>query len=166
MGYKQVTSRERRAADRARHIRERSGPDSWEWVQSALFLYAAHQEGLGGDLRRAIWAYTAAMVDKLERILTESGHIVGAQDLAEEYRWTARQLRVAITKHLGLLKMFEGEPDVTLPPVTGEGKEAERLVHSPTGEDAAAALHYVKGEFKQKHPGYDAVIPKADPDLI
>lgn len=136
-----------------------------EWVQSALFLYAAHQEGLGDDLHQAIWAYTAAMVDKLERILTDAQHILGAEDIADEYRWAAKQLRVAIARHLGLLKMFEGQPDVILPAATDQGKRIVAKVHQPSMEDSQAAVDYMHRDFKRQHPGYDAVIP-ADPDKI
>lgn len=162
---KQQTRQQRAAVERAKHIRERSGPDSLEWIQSALFLYAAHQEGLGSDLHRAIWAYTAAMIDKLERILTDSKHVLGAENIAEEYQWAAKQLRVAIGRHLELLKMFAGQADVEVPEVTDEGRHMVDKVHQPSPEDAVAALRYVQGDYKIKHPGYGAVIP-VDPEMI
>ena len=150
---------ERIRKERTKRIRERSGPDSLEWVQSALFLYAAHQEGLGDDLHKAIWAYTAAMIERLEHILTEAEYITGAQDIAEEYRWAAKQLRVAITRHLQLIKMFEREGDVTVPAPTPAGEHIEEMVHRPQDTDTAQALKYIATDFKQKHTGYDAVIP-------
>lgn len=153
------TRQQRIAKERTKRIRERSGPDSLEWVQSALFLYAAHQNGLGGVLHQAVLAYTAAMIDKLENILTEARYITGAQNIAEEYRWAAKQLRVAIARHLNLLKMFEKQADIVMPPVTDAGKDIVAKVHNPTDKDTEDALRYMHEDFKGKHPGYSAVIP-------
>lgn len=131
-----------------------------EWIQSALFLYAAHQEHLGEDLHQAIWAYTAAMIDKLEEILTEAKYIVNSGDIVEEYRWAAKQLRVAIARHLNLIKMFEHKDDVTVPPVSEAGKRIAQKVHGPKPNETQAAVEYLQGEFRKGHPGYDAVLPK------
>lgn len=157
--FAERTRQQNRARERAKRIRERSGPDSMEWIQSALFLYVAHENGLGKDLQRAVWAYTAAMIDKLEELLTEASHIVGAEDIAETYRWTAMQLRVAIGRHLQLLKMFEGEKDVAVPPVDKAGKAIVRAVHEPTPKDTEDAARYLQKDFKSRHKGYSAVIP-------
>lgn len=159
----QNTRQQRIAKERAKRIRERSGPDSLEWIQSALFIYAAVQEGLGDDLHKAIWAYTAAMIGRLEDILTEAKYITRAEDIAEEYRWAAKQLRVAIARHLKLMKMFEGQ-DARVPKVDEAGKHIADMVHSPTDEDIGDALQYMSREFKPKHPEYKAVLP-ADLDL-
>ena len=159
MAYYRSPLQLRLAAERAKRIRERSGPDSLEWIQSALFLYAAFQEGLQNDLHRAIWAYTAAMIDKLENILTDAKLILGSGDMVKEYEWAAKQLRVAIARHLKLLKMFEGEEDVKVPAADDAGKRIVQKVHDPSGKDAAKAIRYIQGDFKPKHPGYSAVIP-------
>lgn len=147
------------AAERAKRIRERSGPDSLEWIQSSLFLYAAYQEGLKKDLHQAVWAYTAAMIDKLENILTDAKLILGSNDIVKEYEWAAKQLRVAIARHLKLLKMFEGEEDIQVPPATEAGQHIVEKVHNPSDQDAGDAIKYVHQKFKSEHPGYSAVIP-------
>lgn len=154
------TRQQREAAERAKRIRERSGPESMEWIQSALFLYVAHKEHLGKALCEAVWAYTAAMIDKLERILTEAEYITGAKDIAEEYRWAAKQLRVAIARHLKLLQMLEGRKDIMAPEVSGAGKHIAEKVHHPEDEDVFAAIRYIWTEFKSSHQGCRA-IPKS-----
>lgn len=153
------TRQQRISRERTKRIRERSGPDSLEWVQSALFLYTAHQYGLGDDLHQAILAYTAALIDKLENLLTDADHLQRAPDIGEEYRWMAKQLRVAIARHLKLVSMFEKRPDVKLPPVTDAGRALVQKVHNPTRKDASDAYKYLHRDFKSKHPGYSAVIP-------
>jgi len=159
MSYYRSPAQLRVAAERAKRIRERSGPDSLEWIQSSLFLYAAYQEGLKKDLHQAVWAYTAAMIDKLEHILTDAKLILGSNDIVKEYEWAAKQLRVAIARHLRLLKMFEGEEDVKVPAMTEAGQRIVQKVHDPSNKDARDAIRYIGREFKQEHPGYSAVIP-------
>ena len=73
------------AAVKAEQIRERSGPASMEWMQSALFLYAARKEGMQDDLKKALWAYTSAMIHKLELILTDAEHIAKSKDIEDTY---------------------------------------------------------------------------------
>lgn len=159
MAHYRSPSQLRVAAERAKRIRERSGPDSLEWIQSSLFLYAAYQEGLKKDLHQAVWAYTAAMIDKLEYILTDAKMILGAEDIVKEYEWVAKQLRVAIARHMKLLKMFEGEEDVKVPEVTEAGKHIVEKVHNPSDEDATESIKYIQQKFKCEHAGYSAVIP-------
>ena len=159
MAYYRSPAQLRVAAERAKRIRERSGPDSLEWIQSSLFLYAAYQEGLKKDLHQAVWAYTAAMIDKLEHILTDARLILGSDDIVKEYEWAAKQLRVAIARHLKLLKMFEGEEDIRVPAVTEAGERIVERVHRPSDQDATDAVKYVHQKFKCEHPGYSAVIP-------
>lgn len=159
MTYYRSPAQLRVAAERAKRIRERSGPDSLEWIQSSLFLYAAFQEGLGKDLHQAVWAYTVAMIDKLEHILTDAKLILGSDDIVKEYEWAAKQLRVAIARHLKLLKMFEGDEDIRVPAPSEAGEHIVQKVHNPSNGDARDALKYIKREFKKDHPGYSAVIP-------
>lgn len=159
MAYYRSPAQLRVAAERAKRIRERSGPDSLEWIQSSLFLYAAFQEGLKKDLHRAVWAYTAAMIDKLENILTDAKLILGSDDFVKEYEWAAKQLRVAIARHLKLLKMFEGEEDVHVPEASDEGRRIVEKVHAPSDEDVGDSIKYIQQKFKPEHPGYSAVIP-------
>ena len=154
------TRQQREAAERAKRIRERSGPESMEWIQSALFLYVARKEHLEKALHEAVWAYTAAMIDKLEHILTEAEYITGAKDIAEEYRWAAKQLRVAIARHLKLLQAFEGKEDVTVPEASDAGKHFVEKVHHPEDEDVFAAIRYIWTEYKSSHQKCKA-IPKS-----
>lgn len=149
------------ARERARQIREKNGPNSMEWVQSALFLYAVRKHGLHDDLRRAIWAYTSAMVVKLEDILTRADRMMQRGDIDDSYHWTALQLRAAIRNHMKLLDMFKDE-EITVPPPTQEGTRVCGITHSPTDRDSSGSMDYMLTEFRQRNPDADDVLPKKD----
>lgn len=163
-GCSQYIKARREARNRAKQIREMNGPASMEWVQSALFLYAAKKQGLDKDLRRAIWAYTSALVLKLEDLVTNTERIAEREGIADTFHWVALQLRAAVREHMKLLEMFNDSDPVDVPPPTPVGTAIKNVVHRPTPKDDYEAMSYMLTEFKQKNPGAESVLPKKDTD--
>lgn len=151
------------AAVKAEQVRERSGPASMEWMQSALFLYAARKEGMQDDLKKALWAYTSAMIHKLELILTDAEHLAKSKDIEDTYRWCATQLRVAITRHLKLLEWAEG--DILVPRADNISHHIQGTVHKPTATQANDAITYMVGEYKMANPDAAGILPKKDSEI-
>ena len=160
-GASQYIKARRDARERTKQIKEKNGPASMEWVQSALFLYACKKHGLDKDLKRAIWAYTSAMVCKLEEFVTNAEKIAERENIADSFHWAALQLRATIRNHMKLLEMFKDE-EISIPPMTQEGKVIRGMTHHPTQKDNYEAMNYVLGEFKQKNPDAESVLPKKD----
>lgn len=161
-GCSQYIKARREARNRAKQIREMNGPASMEWVQSALFLYAAKKNGLEKDLRRAIWAYTSALVLKLEDLVTNTERIAEREGIADTFHWVALQLRAAVREHMKLLEMFKDSDPVEIPPPTTDGIDIKNVVHRPAPKDDYEAMTYLLGEFKQKNPGAEPYLPKKD----
>lgn len=149
------------ASRRSREIREKSGPASMEWMQSALFLYACKKHHLDNDVRKAIWAYTSALIVKLEDLMTSADKLVKAEKVDDAYHWVALQLRSAIRSHMKLLEMFKGE-DIVVPQVTEEGRDIRNVTHRPKDKDANEAMNYAIGEFRMKNPNANPILPKKD----
>ena len=124
-GVSRYIKARREAAKKARQIREKNGPLSMEWVQSALFLYAVKKNGLEKDLRKALWAYTSAMIIKLEEVVTSAERIASREGIADPFHWVALQLRAAIREHSKLLSMMSGDV-VEVPPVNSTGKDIRK----------------------------------------
>lgn len=110
-------------------------PDSMEWVQSALFLRTVKKLKLHKDIRRAIYAYTSAMVESLENILTRTDVMAREQDTYEAYKWAAEKLRIAINKHLRLMSKLEEMEGLMLPPADEAGKKLAQATNRPDKED-------------------------------
>lgn len=151
------------ARERARQIREKNGPRSMEWVQSALFLYACKKHKLDKDMRRAIWAYTSALVVKLEEFVTNAEKVAERENIADSFHWVALQLRYAVRQHMKLLDMFKDE-EISIPPVTHEGKCVCGITHSPTDKDSNGSMDYMLTTFRQKNPDAAHLAPKEDLD--
>jgi hypothetical protein len=160
-GCSQYITARKKARERSRQIREKNGPQSMEWVQSALFLYACKKYGLSKDLKRAIWAYTTAMVVKLEKFVADSEKIASREGIADTFHWVALQLRAAIRQHTKLLDMFKDE-DVEIPPLSKEGSCISGITHHPTDKDTDEAVTYVLTDFKQQNPEAEHLLPKKD----
>lgn len=160
-GTSQYIKARREARERARQIREKNGPCSMEWVQSALFLYVCKQQGLDKDLKRAIWAYTSALIVKLEEFVTNAEKIAERENIADSFHWVALQLRSAIRNHTKLLDMFKDE-EILVPPVTREGKVVCGKVHKPTDADSSESMTYMLRDFRQKNPDAEYLTPKKD----
>lgn len=155
----------REASKRVKQIREKSGPRSMEWVQSALFLYAAKKYGLARDLRRALWAYTSAMVVKLEEFVSNSDKFAPGDTLDDKYHWTALQLRSAIRTHMKLLDMFKDEV-IQLPDMDDVGKGISRITHRPSYADDYEAMTYMISDYGRYNPEVVDLLPKKDdPDV-
>jgi len=151
----------REARERARQIREKNGPQSMEWVQSALFLYACKKHGLDKDLKRAIWAYTTALVVKLEDFVTNAEKIAEREGIADSFHWAALQLRYATRVHMKLLDMFKDE-NIEIPQVTKEGRCISGITHNPHDKDSFESMSYMLSEFRQKNPEAESVLPQKD----
>ena len=149
------------ASRRSREIREKSGPASMEWMQSALFLYACKKHGLDRDVRKAIWAYTSALIVKLEDLVTSAEKLETAGKVEDSFHWVALQLRSAIRSHMKLLEMFKDE-DVVVPKVDEVGRDIRNVTHRPKDKDANEAMNYAIGEYRLKNPDADDVLPKKD----
>ena len=160
-GASQYIKARRDARERTKQIQEKNGPASMEWVQSALFLYACKKYGLDKDLKKAIWAYTSAMVVKLEEFVTNVEKIAERKNIADSFHWAALQLRATIRNHMKLLAMYKDE-EVELPPMTQEGKVIRGITHHPTQKDTYEAMSYLLTEFRQKNPDAESVLPKKD----
>lgn len=154
----------REASRRAKQIREMNGPSSMEWVQSALFLYASKKYGLRDDLRKALWAYTSAMVVKLEEFVTNAEKIASRENIADSFHWTALQLRSAIRTHMKLLDMFKGEV-VEIPEATSEGKSIHKIVHRPSDADSFESISNLLTDFSHNNPEASHLMPKPDEQL-
>lgn len=151
----------RDARSRAKQINEMSGPASMEWVQSALFMYAAKKCGFRSDLKKALWAYTSAMVVKLEDFVTNYEKIAERNNIKDAYHWTALQLRAAIRNHMKLLEMFKDEV-VQLPEVTSEGRRICGITHHPHTTDSIESMNYIITDFKSNNPEAADICPKPD----
>lgn len=160
-GVSKYIKARRTARERARQIREKCGPASMEWVQSALFLYACRKHGLSKDLKRAIWAYTSALVMKLEDFVTNAEKIARRENIADSFHWTALQLRAAMRAHMELLKMFK-DVEIKTPPVTQEGRRISGITHKPTDDDSEAAMTYMLTEYRQRNPDVGSLLPRKD----
>ena len=154
----------REALRRSKQIKEKNGPASMEWVQSALFLYACKKYGLRNDLRRALLAYTSSMIVKLEEVLTQADRIASRDNTVDSYLWAAKQLRWAINKHLTILETMQKEKDIVIPKPTKQGAGIQRIVSRPSKRDSFDSMTYIVGEFKDKNPDAVDVIPKRDED--
>lgn len=163
-GASQYIKARRDARERTKQLREKNGPRSMEWVQSALFLYACKKHGLDKDLKKAIWAYTSAMVVKLEEFVTTAEKVAERENIADSFHWVALQLRAAIRNHMKLLNMYKDE-EVEIPPVTHEGKVISGMTHCPTQKDTYEAMSYLLTEFRQKNPDAVDVMPKKDENM-
>ena len=128
-------------------------------TETIIGFLTAH--GLDKDLKRAIWAYTSAMVCKLEEFVTNAEKISERENIADSFHWAALQLRATIRNHMKLLEMFKDE-EISIPPMTQEGKVIRGMTHHPTQKDNYEAMNYVLGEFKQKNPDAELVLPKKD----
>lgn len=163
IGASRYIKARRQARERARQIREKIGPQSMEWVQSALFLYACKKNRLEKDLRRAIWAYTSAMVTKLEDFVTNAEKVVQRENIADSFHWVALQLRSAVRTHMKLLDMFKDE-EIVIPPVTNAGRDIRNIVHRPNDRDSYESMSYMLTTFRQKNPEAESLVPKPDDD--
>lgn len=155
----------REARKRARQIKERSGPASMEWVQSALFMYAAKKNGFKRDLRKALWAYTSAMVIKLEDFITNYEYIASKHNVDDAYHWTALQLRAAIRNHMKLLDMFKDEV-IELPEITTEGCKVRSITHYPKDREVKEAMDFMITDYRMNNPDAADIMPKPDEDLL
>lgn len=151
----------REATRRAKQIREMNGPNSMEWVQSALFLYACRKNKLDKDLKKAIWAYTSALIVKLEDFVTNAEKIAERQNIADSFHWVALQLRAAIRNHMKLLQMFKDE-EIEVPPVTNVGRDLRNTTHIPSDKDSREAMTYLLTTYRQKNPDAEPVMPQKD----
>lgn len=151
----------RDARKRSKQIHDMSGPASMEWVQSALFLYAARANGLKFDLQKALWAYTSAMVVKLEEFVTNYEKIAQKNNVEDAYHWTALQLRACIRNHMKLLEMFKDEV-IQLPDVSEAGWNIQRITHRPRKGEADDAMSYMLTDFKKNNPDAKDIVPKKD----
>lgn len=163
IGASKYIKARRQARERARQIREKIGPQSMEWVQSALFLYACKKNRLEKDLRRAIWAYTSAMVTKLEDFVTNAEKVAQRENIADSFHWVALQLRSAVRTHMKLLDMFKDE-EIVIPPVTSAGRDIRNIVHRPNDRDSYESMSYMLTTFRQKNPEAESLVPKSDDD--
>lgn len=152
----------RDARNRARQIRAMNGPASMEWVQSALFMYAVKKHGLVKDLRRAIWAYTSALVLKLEDLVTNTERIAERDGIADTFHWMALQLRAAIREHMKLLDMLKDSEPVNVPEVTTEGRRIAGITHYPTDKDSYESMSYIISEYSRQNPDAEPFMPKKD----
>lgn len=159
---KYIKSR-REARKRAKQIHDMAGPASMEWVQSALFLYAVKANGLKFDLQKALWAYTSAMVVKLEEFVTNYEKIAEKNNIQDAYHWTALQLRACIRNHMKLLEMFKDET-IQLPKGTYKGWCIQRTTHKPIKGESDEAMNYILTDFKQNNPEASHLIPEPDKD--
>lgn len=151
----------REAQRRAKQINDMSGPSSMEWVQSALFMYAVKKNGLKKDLRKALWAYTSAMIVKLEEFVTNYEKMAQRKNVADAYHWTALQLRFAIRNHMKLLDMFKDEV-IQVPEPTIEGNRIRGVTHTPRKDDAQEAMNYILTDFRINNPDTADIVPKPD----
>lgn len=154
----------REASRRAKQIREKSGPASMEWVQSALFLYAAKKHGLAKDLRKALWAYTSAMILRLEDYITNTEKIAKQENAMDSFHFIALQLRAAIRNHMKLLQSMKDEV-VEVPEVTTEGRRIRGMVHYPNSRDDYESMSYMIGEFREKNPEANDLLPRKDDNI-
>jgi len=151
----------REVTRRAKQIREMNGPNSMEWVQSALFLYACRKNKLDKDLKKAIWAYTSALIVKLEDFVTNAEKIAERQNIADSFHWVALQLRAAIRNHMKLLQIFKDE-EIEVPPVTNVGRDLRNTTHIPSDKDSREAMTYLLTTYRQKNPDAEPVMPPKD----
>lgn len=151
----------RAASKRAKQIREKSGPNSMEWVQSALFLYAVKKHGLHKDVRKAIWAYTSAMIVKLEEWVSNADKIAQRENIQDSFHWVALQLRSAVRNHMKLIDMFKDEV-IVAPEVTPEGRRICGITHNPSRNDDYAAMTYIVDDFKRDNPDAIDILPEKD----
>lgn len=162
-GVSRYIKARREAAKKARQIREKNGPLSMEWVQSALFLYAVKKNGLEKDLRKALWAYTSAMIIKLEEVVTSAERIASREGIADPFHWVALQLRAAIREHSKLLSMMAGDV-VEVPPVNSTGKDIRNVTHRPTPKDSYESMSYLLTGFRKRNPDAEPYLPQKDED--
>lgn len=163
-GMSKYLSDRREASKRVKQIRDKSGPRSMEWVQSALFLYACKKNGLDKDLKRAIWSYTSALIVKLEEYVTAAEKIASRDNIEDSFHFVALQLRASIRNHMKLLEMFKDDT-ITVPLNIKEGRQLCAVTHKPSNRDDYEAMSYMIGEFRQKNPGIDDILPQKDDDM-
>lgn len=161
-GCSQYIKARREARKRSAQIRDMSGPASMEWVQSALFLYAVRKFKMHREMKRAIWAYTSALILKLETFVTNSEKIAEREGVADSFHWVALQLRAAVRQHMKLLELFKDEEQIEVPPVTDNGRKICGIVHKPKDSDSAEAMNYMLSGFRQKYPDTEPFMPKPD----
>ena len=115
---------------------------SQEWMRSALFLrYLAMKGGEPGfdALMEAVWAYTAALVDGVERMTTDP-HILDWVPKEERYfahTMMLRSMRRALGQQMTLLSELKvAKAQYTKDEETmGFGKALLRMVHCPNHLD-------------------------------
>lgn len=95
---------------------------SMEWVQCEKFLATVEKFDMKDDLRRAVWAYTAALIERLEDLLLDPVAIKASGNPLDAYKYACSRLTVAVEHHMNLLSMLGGGT-VDVPMPTDAGRE-------------------------------------------